>query len=116
MTNLWHKLRNFLSRYNLCQKQFFKVKNLKTIVIGLSLKDFCVQIVLKVNVVSFIYLSILKFVVILNGTQLVYYITLLLQHRRSIDIRKRDRLATLLLFIFYLQLSTPEANIAQLVW
>ena len=34
----------------------------------------------------------------------------------TIDIRKRDGLATLLLSIFYLQLSTPEANIAQLVW
>ena len=34
----------------------------------------------------------------------------------NIDIRKRDGLATLLLSIFYLQLSTPEANIAQLVW
>ena len=33
-----------------------------------------------------------------------------------IDIRKRDGLATLLLSIFYLQLSTPEANIAQLAW
>ena len=32
------------------------------------------------------------------------------------DIRKRDGLATLLFPIFYLQLSTPEANIAQLVW
>ena len=31
-------------------------------------------------------------------------------------IRKRDGLATLLLSIFYLQLSKPEANIAQLVW
>ena len=33
----------------------------------------------------------------------------------TIDIRKRDGLATLLLSIFYLRLSTPEANIAQLV-
>ena len=32
------------------------------------------------------------------------------------DVRKRDGLATLLLSIFYLQLSRPEANIAQLVW
>ena len=36
-------------------------------------------------------------------------------HAGTIDIRKRDGLATLLLSIFYLQLSTPEANIAQLV-
>ena len=34
----------------------------------------------------------------------------------NIDIRKRGGLATLLLSIFYLQLSTPEANVAQLVW
>ena len=34
----------------------------------------------------------------------------------NIDIRKRDGLATLLLSIYYLQLSSPEANIAQLVW
>ena len=33
-----------------------------------------------------------------------------------IDIRKRGGMATLLLSIFNLQLSTPEANIAQLVW
>ena len=37
-------------------------------------------------------------------------------HAGTIDIRKGDRLAALLLSIFYLQLSTPEANIAQLVW
>ena len=35
---------------------------------------------------------------------------------KNIDIRKGDGLATLLLSIFYLSLSTPEANIAQLVW
>ena len=39
-----------------------------------------------------------------------------IEYARTIDIRIRDKLATLLLFIFYLQLSTPEANIAQLVW
>ena len=39
-----------------------------------------------------------------------------LRGKNNIDIRKRDGLATLLLSIFYLQFSTPEANIAQLVW
>ena len=41
------------------------------------------EIVLNVNVVSFIYPSILKSVVILNGTQLVYYNSLLLQYGKS---------------------------------
>ena len=61
--------------------------------------------------------------IMLRASLADYYFDLIISHVAynithsfHIDIRKRDGLATLLLSIFYLQLSTTEANIAQLVW
>ena len=77
--------------------QIVNIYNLEVIFLGFSSHE---------NVECFVnILQRIKIWIIVKST--------LIETRQSIDIRKRDGLATLLLSIFYLQLSTPEANIAQ---
>ena len=63
VTDLWHKLHNFLSRHeakynNLRQKQFFKVKHLRTNSKRAKPRDFCVQIVLNMKCCVYLFSSL----------------------------------------------------------